>query len=152
MSVFGLIYFLAGIALLVFTNSHAPEKAFTGTVTWVLQPEAYYTLVILSAFLSLFGLYEIFTKIIGKKKEGVLLSIETKKCPACAESIKIEARVCKYCGYKFSEDKLIQQNEERGALIKQDQRTQINRITFPILGIMIIVIGYLVLIYYQRSH
>ena len=148
MSVYGLIYFLAGIALFVFTNSHAPEKAFTGTVTWVLQSEAYYTLVILSTFLSLFGLYEI----IGKKKEEVLLAFETKKCPACAESIKIEARVCKHCGYKFSEDKLIQQNEERGALIKQDQRTQINRITFPILGIMIIVIGYLVLIYYQRSH
>jgi ribosomal protein L37E len=26
-----------------------------------------------------------------------------KKCPRCAEAIKVEAKVCKHCGYEFSE-------------------------------------------------
>jgi hypothetical protein len=29
-----------------------------------------------------------------------------KKCPQCAEIIKVDARVCKHCGHEFSEDEL----------------------------------------------
>ncbi len=29
-----------------------------------------------------------------------------KKCPACAEHIKVEARVCKHCGYEFSDEEV----------------------------------------------
>lgn len=122
MSVLGLISFLAGIALFVFTNSHAPDKVFTGGVTWVLKPEFYYLFIMVSACLSLFGLYGIFTELTGKKKEDdVFLAIDIKKCPACAESIKYEARVCKHCGYSFSDDELMQQEKEREALLKQDE-------------------------------
>jgi hypothetical protein len=122
MSVLGLIFLLAGIALFVFTNSHAPEKAFTGSVTWVLKPEFYYTFVIASACSSIYGLYEIVTEFVKKdNKEEVLISIDTKKCPACAELIKFEARVCKHCGYNFSVDELMHQKEEREALLKQDE-------------------------------
>ena len=28
-------------------------------------------------------------------------SIDTKECPECAETIKLRAKVCRYCGYKF---------------------------------------------------
>ena len=26
---------------------------------------------------------------------------ETKECPMCAESVKIKAKICRFCGYKF---------------------------------------------------
>jgi len=31
----------------------------------------------------------------------LFLSRKTKKCSECAEYVKIDARVCRYCGYKF---------------------------------------------------
>ena len=35
-----------------------------------------------------------------------------KKCPMCAEYIKLEARRCKHCGHEFSQEQVEQQIEE----------------------------------------
>lgn len=35
-----------------------------------------------------------------------------KKCPDCAEYIKLEARVCKHCGHEFSDEEVERQIEE----------------------------------------
>jgi hypothetical protein len=36
-----------------------------------------------------------------------------KKCPACAEYIKLEARVCKHCGHEFSDEKIKEKIKKR---------------------------------------
>ncbi|MCS3956732.1 ribosomal protein L32 [Salinibacter ruber] len=44
-----------------------------------------------------------------------------KKCPDCAEYIKIEARVCKHCGREFSDEEVKRQVDERRKSVKADQ-------------------------------
>ena len=44
-----------------------------------------------------------------------------KKCSMCAEYIKLEARVCRYCGHEFSKNEVEQQVEE----VKEEKGDQV---------------------------
>lgn len=41
---------------------------------------------------------------IVQQRESHIDLADTKKCPMCAETIKYEAKLCKHCGHKFSEE------------------------------------------------
>ena len=47
-----------------------------------------------------------------------------KKCPDCAEYIKLEARVCKHCGHEFSNEEVEQQVEDRRSENEDTQQTE----------------------------
>jgi hypothetical protein len=48
-----------------------------------------------------------------------------KKCPDCAEMVRAEARVCRFCGYRFDGN-----SASAGALLEAIRRTQV-RIPLP---------------------
>jgi hypothetical protein len=49
----------------------------------------------------------------GSSDTDTLLDQETKKCPFCAELIKLEAKKCRFCAEKFHPDEVERQIETR---------------------------------------
>ncbi|MCS3648827.1 putative Zn-ribbon and HTH transcriptional regulator [Salinibacter ruber] len=47
-----------------------------------------------------------------------------KKCPMCAEYIKLEARRCKHCGHEFSDEEVERQIEERKSELQDGKQTE----------------------------
>lgn len=47
-----------------------------------------------------------------------------KKCPMCAEYIKLEARRCKHCSYEFSDEQVERQIEEKRKEVKQKKESE----------------------------
>jgi hypothetical protein len=41
----------------------------------------------------------------SKKEKGIPLSGIEKKCPRCAELVKAEAKICRFCQFEFSVEK-----------------------------------------------
>ena len=50
-----------------------------------------------------------------------------KKCPDCAEYIKLEAQVCKHCGREFSEQEVAEKTQEKREEYKQSKRKKRRR-------------------------
>lgn len=50
-----------------------------------------------------------------------------KKCPDCAEYIKLEARVCKHCGHRFPDEEVKRQMEERKKEFEGSQESEKSR-------------------------
>ena len=47
---------------------------------------------------------------------------EEKKCPDCAEYVRLEAHVCKHCGYRWSEDVVEQHVEQRKQEFEEEKK------------------------------
>jgi len=101
--VYILLYIPFGLITGLFTSNIAEKKGYSAG-TWFCAGFFFHFIgLVASAGLPL--------------KEQVI-DIDTldilKECPDCKEMIKIKALVCKYCGYKFTQeevDKLIQEKE-----------------------------------------
>lgn len=76
-----------------------------------------------------------------------------KKCPDCAEYIKLEAQVCKHCGHEFSGEEVSEQiakarenfKEKRRAAEQDKAQDEVEKASvkedMTVLGIIVLVIG-----------
>jgi ribosomal protein L37AE/L43A len=56
-------------------------------------------------------------------KENKIKSIEheTKRCPMCAETIKLEAMKCRFCGHLFNDNEVQEEIEKRKSEIEEEE-------------------------------
>jgi uncharacterized protein YacL len=53
----------------------------------------------------------------GKEIKKEYITIGIKKCPSCAEEIKLEARVCRYCGHHFTNEDISLALQEKNSFL-----------------------------------
>ncbi|WP_010664683.1 zinc ribbon domain-containing protein [Marinilabilia salmonicolor] len=63
----------------------------------------------------------------GPLHYGVEVDNNTKVCPQCAETIKKEAKICRFCHYKFSDEELqIVSNDISVSLMEKEKKELLN--------------------------
>lgn len=79
--------------------------AFVGFLAWKRGRSALLFFVVSLIFSPLIGL--LIVLLLGKSQEGLIIqklaSGKYKKCPHCAELMKVDAQICPYCGEKSSQ-------------------------------------------------
>jgi hypothetical protein len=75
-----------------------------------------------------FGGWLIFSDFREKKSNSTHDRSDIKKCPKCAETIKLEAKVCKHCGHEFSLREIAEEKEWQRKLVEQ---TSAGKFPFP---------------------
>jgi len=98
--IFGAIINLYGILLYNYTGEHSPHSGSGNQSGRVLKEGVYTFLLITSICLIIFGVVNIVYGFSGYYNQS-----DIKKCPECADLIKLEAKLCKHWGHKFSEEK-----------------------------------------------
>lgn len=90
--------FIVGVVLAIsgyYVGQYAP---FTGGLSSIAEPFSQVRNDTANGYAVVAGIFGILIGLmVSPSKEG-----ETKNCPACAESVKIEATKCRYCGESFS--------------------------------------------------
>ncbi len=73
--------------------------------------------------------------------ETLLSSGNYRKCPQCAEMVKVDAKICRYCGSELPEGELLETEVEKPLQITPEEDSETKKITlkaFKILGIVMV--------------
>lgn len=112
----GVVFVLIGLLLYLWSNGNVGNAPY-----YIRIMPAY--LVAIMVFLVVMGAVNILMAFTTKAQTTgpAYDPAEIKICPKCAENIKYEAKVCKHCGFEYSDEELRKEEEDRKRLLQDDE-------------------------------